>query len=205
MSSSYRSYGGVRSKATPVNTIIILINVAVFIWLLRMGDPSDSEFMYNHGACFWPDVVYNHQYYRLLTCAFIHFSVSHIFNNMLVLAFIGDNLERALGSAKYALFYILAAIGSSLVSVGFDMFTDSYSISGGASGAIFGVVGGILIVLIKNKGHLEDLSATQIILFAAFSIYFGVTSVGIDNAAHIGGFVVGALLALIMYRKRRRY
>lgn len=202
---SYR-YGsqGIRSRISPVNTVIILINIAVYIWLSRIGDPSDAEFMYNHGAAFWPDIVYEHQYYRLLTSAFIHFSVSHIFNNMLVLAFIGDNMERALGSVKYAIFYLLAALGSGVVSTVWDMQTQAYSVSGGASGAIFGVVGGMLVILIENRGRLEDLSAAQIALFAVMSVYAGITSVGVDNAAHIGGFFVGAIMALILYRKPGR-
>ena len=123
---------------------------------------------------------------------------------MIILGFIGDNLERALGSIKYLIFYLAAAIGSGIVSCIWDMYTQSYSISAGASGAIFGVVGGILVVLIENKGHLEDLNVRQVILFAGCSIYYGITSAGIDNAAHIGGFLIGALLALLMYRKGQR-
>ncbi len=193
-----------RGKLTPVNTVLILINVVIFLYMLLTGDPADGEYMYAHGADFWPDVVYRHQYYRLLTSAFLHFGPAHIFNNMIILGFIGDNLERALGSIKYLIFYLAAAIGSGIVSCIWDMYTQSYSISAGASGAIFGVVGGILVVLIENKGHLEDLNVRQVILFAGCSIYYGITSAGIDNAAHIGGFLIGALLALLMYRKGQR-
>ena len=193
-----------KGKLTPVNTLLILINVAVFLFMLLTGDPTDGEYMYSHGADFWPDVFYRHQYYRLLTSAFLHFGVTHIFNNMIILGFIGDNLERALGSIKYIIFYLAAAIGSGIVSCAWDMYTQSYSISAGASGAIFGVVGGILVILIENKGRLEDLNVRQVILFAACSIYYGITSAGVDNAAHIGGFLIGALLALLMYRKKRK-
>ena len=193
-----------RGKLTPVNTVLILINVVIFLYMLLTGDPADGEYMYAHGADFWPDVVYRHQYYRLLTSAFLHFGPAHIFNNMIILGFIGDNLERALGSIKYLIFYLAAAIGSGIVSCIWDMYTQSYSISAGASGAIFGVGGGILVVLIENKGHLEDLNVRQVILFAGCSIYYGITSAGIDNAAHIGGFLIGALLALLMYRKGQR-
>ena len=154
-------------QMSPVNTLIIVINVLVFAGLSFLGDTTDVRFMYNHGASFWPAIIEEHEYYRLLTCTFIHFGINHLFNNMLVLAYIGDNLE------------------------------------GGASGAIFGVVGALLVIVIRNRGQLEDLNSRQLMLFAGFSIYHGVTSAGIDNMAHISGFVIGALLGGLLYRRKR--
>ena len=122
---------------------------------------------------------------------------------MLVLAYIGDNLERALGKVKYLVLYLAAGIGSSAVSAVWSMFKDEYSVSGGASGAIFGVVGALLVIVIKNRGQLEDLSSRQLVFFAGFSIYHGVTSAGIDNMAHISGFLIGALLGGLLYRRKR--
>ena len=200
-------YSGYRRNGlwqmSPVNTIIIVINVVVFAVLTFLGDTTDVPFMYDHGANFWPSVIEEHEYYRLLTCTFIHFGISHLFNNMLVLAYIGDNLERALGKVKYLVLYLAAGIGSSAVSAVWNMFKDEYSVSGGASGAIFGVVGALLVIVIKNRGQLEDLSSRQLMFFAGFSIYHGVTSAGIDNMAHISGFLIGALLGGLLYRRKR--
>ena len=190
-------------QMSPVNTIIIVINVVVFAVLTFLGDTTDVQFMHHHGANFWPSVIEEHEYYRLLTCTFIHFGISHLFNNMLVLAYIGDNLERALGKVKYLVLYLAAGIGSSAVSAVWSMFKDEYSVSGGASGAIFGVVGALLVIVIKNRGQLEDLSSRQLMFFAGFSIYHGVTSAGIDNMAHIIGFLIGALLGGLLYRRKR--
>ena len=192
-----------RWQMSPVNTIIIVINVVVFAVLTFLGDTTDVQFMHHHGANFWPSVIEEHEYYRLLTCTFIHFGISHLFNNMLVLAYIGDNLERALGKVKYLVLYLAAGIGSSAVSAVWSMFKDEYSVSGGASGAIFGVVGALLVIVIKNRGQLEDLSSRQLMFFAGFSIYHGVTSAGIDNMAHISGFLIGALLGGLLYRRKR--
>ena len=190
-------------QMSPVNTIIIVINVVVFAVLTFLGDTTDVQFMHHHGANFWPSVIEEHEYYRLLTCTFIHFGISHLFNNMLVLAYIGDNLERALGKVKYLVLYLAAGIGSSAVSAVWSMFKDEYSVSGGASGAIFGVVGALLVIVIKNRGQLEDLSSRLLMFFAGFSIYHGVTSAGIDNMAHISGFLIGALLGGLLYRRKR--
>ena len=190
-------------QMSPVNTIIIVINVVVFAVLTFLGDTTDVQFMHHHGANFWPSVIEEHEYYRLLTCTFIHFGISHLFNNMLVLAYIGDNLERALGKVKYLVLYLAAGIGSSAVSAVWSMFKDEYSVSGGASGAIFGVVGALLVIVIKNRGQLEDLSSRPLMFFAGFSIYHGVTSAGGDNMAHISGFLIGALLGGLLYRRKR--
>lgn len=188
---------------SPVNTVFVALNVIVFLWLSSLGDTTSARFMYEHGAAFWPDIFYGHEYYRLLTCAFIHFGFSHLFNNMLVLAYIGDNLERALGKFKYIILYLVSAVGSSLVSAVWNMMHDDLIVSGGASGAVFGVVGALLVIVVRNRGRLEDLSSRQLALFAVFSIYHGVTSAGIDNAAHVGGFLIGAVMAAVLYRRRR--
>jgi rhomboid protease GluP len=185
--------------------VIIIINVIVFIWLSLKGDTTNAGFMYQNGANFWPDVFYGHEYYRLLTCAFMHFGLEHLFNNMIVLAYIGDNLERALGSVKYAILYLIVAAGSSLTSAVWSMIQDEYAVSAGASGAVFGVVGALFVIVVINKGRLEDLSSRRLGLFAIFSVYYGVTSAGIDNAAHIGGFIIGACIARLLYRRRRQW
>ena len=199
----YSRYSGtVRRVLTPVNTAVIVVNVIIFIWMSLIGDTNDINFMYRHGADAWFAVFEKHEYYRLLTAAFIHFGFAHLFNNMLVLAFIGDNLERALGPVRYVVLYLCSAVGANLASDVWCMYRQELIISGGASGAIFGVVGAMLVILIRNHGRLEDLSTTQVALFAAFSIYHGISSSGVDNAAHVGGFIVGAGLGLILYRRK---
>lgn len=125
-----------RSVITPVNTAIIAVNVIVFLWLTAAGSTHDALFMYNHGANYWPAVIYRHEYYRLLSCAFLHFGIAHLFNNMLVLGFLGDNLERALGRIRYAVFYLFCAVGSSAVSMAWSMYTDYRGLSAGASGQV---------------------------------------------------------------------
>ncbi len=192
-------------RLTPVNTVLLAVNVVVFLVLSVLGDTSNTLFMYKHGASFWVAIFEEHEYYRLLTCTFIHFSLRHLFNNMLVLWGIGDHLERALGKIKYALFYLVTAVGSSFVSALWHKYRGEYVVSGGASGAVFGVVGALLVIVLMNRGRLEDLSSRRLMLFLALSIYHGVTSAGIDNASHIGGFVIGALLGLILYRRRQTY
>ena len=187
------------------NKAIIAINVLVFVVLEFMGDTESAGFMYEHGAMYPDSVLADGEWYRLVTCMFIHFGVHHIGNNMLILFFLGDNLERALGHVKYVILYLLSGLCGSALSLIFMVRSQDYAVSGGASGAIFGVIGALIYILIRNKGHLEDLTANRLILMAVLSLYHGFTATGVDNLAHVGGLAGGIVLAMLLYRKKPRY
>ena len=189
-----------------VNCTIIAINVIYFLYLEIAGSSENTAFMISKGAMYAPLVLEEGQYYRLLTAVFMHFGINHIMNNMLVLFFLGDNLERALGRVKYLIFYLLCGVGANVISMMVNMSEYSYRVSAGASGAIFGVVGGLLYAVIVNRGQLEDLTTRQLGIIVLLTAYHGFTSQGIDNAAHIGGLLLGGVLGIIFYRKpKRRY
>ena len=84
------------------------------------------------------------------------------------------------------------------------MFLRENVVSAGASGAIFGVAGGILYLVIRNRGRLEDLSFFQIGMFIIFTLYNGMRSSGVDNVAHFSGLAIGFLLAMLLTSIRRR-
>ena len=191
---------------TFINTSIIMINILVFIFIQQTSIFGETEKAMTGGALSWYGVVKEGEYYRVFTSMFLHSDFSHLANNMLVLFFVGDNLERAAGKARYILIYFGSGIIAGISSIVYNMRNDDiyiYTLSVGASGAIFGIVGAMVYILIINKGHLEDISIIQIVLFAAFSLYGGFTSVNVDNAGHIGGFVAGLILAIVFYRKQK--
>lgn len=187
-----------------LNNLMVLINVVVYFVLESIGTTTDSMFMLSHGAFYLPAVQENGEIYRFFTCMFIHFGFSHLFSNMVVLFFLGDNLERAVGKVKYLLIYILSGLGASFVSCFFYYYTGENVVAGGASGAIFGVVGALIYIVTANRGKLEDLDSYRLIIFAFFSLYSGFTSSGVDNAAHVGGFVLGIILGRLLYKKGGR-
>lgn len=190
-------------KKSYVTGILIALNVIAFLYLEIAGSSQDIYFMVESGAVFAPAVVYEKQYYRLLTAVFMHFGIDHIINNMIVLFALGDNLERAFGHVKYLILYLVCGVGSNLISMMIDG-PDSMIVSAGASGAIFGVVGGLVYAVLINKGRLEDLSMRQLVVMVALSLYLGFTESGVDNAAHIAGLVLGILLGMILYRKPKK-
>ena len=190
-------------KKAYVNGLLIALNVLFFLYLEITDSSEDAYFMYTKGAMFAPAVLEDGEYYRLLTAMFMHFGIRHIMNNMLVLFVIGDNLERALGHVKYLIFYLLCGIGSNWVSM-MDHTADTMTVSAGASGAIFGVVGGLRYEVSANRGQLEDLNTRQLVIMILFSLYLGYTSTGVDNIAHLSGLVIGFVLAIILYHRPAR-
>ena len=85
-----------------------------------------------------------------------------------------------------------------------DLTTGSIAVGAGASGAIFGVVGGLVYAVGINRGRLEDLTSRQLGVMILLTLYHGFTSMNVDNAAHIGGLVIGVLLGVLLYRKPKR-
>ena len=193
-----------RRRPAYINGVLIAVNILYFFWLEFHGSTENAAFMVEHGAMYVPLVVREGEYYRLLTAVFMHFGISHLVNNMVILFVLGDNLERALGKVKYLVFYLICGVGANVFSMVVSIREYELAVSAGAWGAICGVVGGLLYVGIRNRGRLEDLSTRQLALFVACSLYFGFTSTGIDNAAHVGGLVLGFLLAAIFYRNPGR-
>lgn len=191
-------------KIAWINGGFIVANILYFIYLEICGSTEDAAFMLQKGAMYSPLVLYYKEYYRLLTAIFMHFGYDHLVNNMLVLFILGDNLERALGKIKYFVFYLVCGVGANIISMLVEYETDSFGVGAGASGAVFGVIGGLLYVVCVNKGQLEDLSTRQLVILIAFSLYFGFTSTGVNNVAHLAGLFFGIILAAALYRKPKK-
>ena len=193
-----------RQRPEAVCTIILIaVNVAVFFILSLFGDTEDAVFMMQHGAMYSDFVIQDHEYYRLFTSLFLHFGIEHLLNNMVILGALGWNLELQTGKIRFLLIYFGSGLFGNVVSLIFHGAAQEYTVSAGASGAIFGLMGALLWVVIANHGRLGRLSGRGMLVMVALSLYFGLSSSGVDNYAHIGGLVCGFLLALILYRKRR--
>ena len=189
----------------PICTIVIaVINVLIFLGLSFMGMTEDTTFMMNHGAMYVPYLLNGERYYTLFTSMFLHFGFSHLMNNMVMLLVIGYSLEPEVGKLRFLLIYIGSGLLGNIVSAWCDVSSGSYAVSAGASGAIFGIVGALIYVAIRNHGRVGDVSTRGLVLMAGLSLYYGFTAQGVDNAAHIGGLVSGFLLAVLTYWKRKR-
>ena len=193
-----------RQKPEAICTVaLIVINVAVFFILTMFGDTEDAVFMLQHGAMYEPYIIEGHEYYRIFTCLFLHFGITHLLNNMVMLGALGWNLEVEIGKVRFVIIYFASGIIGNIVSLFYDLTLEQPAVSAGASGAIFGLMGALLYVVIANRGRLGRLSGRGMLVMVILSLYFGLTSTGVDNLAHIGGLVSGFLLAVLLYRRKQ--
>ncbi len=186
-----------------VNLILIGINVLVFAAVSLTGSSFDNSHMIRWGASFTP-LIEDGEYGRLFTSMFLHFGVQHLFNNMVLLLFLGDVLERQIGHLKYLLIYVGGGVGGNILSFLSETSQGELVVSAGASGAVFAVIGALLYVLIRKRGRLETITVQRLAFMAFLSLYYGFSSAQIDNAAHIGGLLSGFLLTVLLFHPGRR-
>ena len=147
-----------RSRKIPLITFVLLaINVLVYAYVEFSGSVYDSEFMLNAGALYEPLLIQNHQYYRLITHFFLHFGFDHLVNNMVSLLILGYSLEMEMGKVRFIILYFLSGILAGITSIVYNIYVGQESISCGASGAIYGLMGALLIMLIVgNRGKFSS-------------------------------------------------
>lgn len=181
--------------------IIIAVNILIWAVMAAAGDTESASYMYAHGAMFPIDVLEG-EYYRLLSAMFLHFGAEHLLSNMFMLYFVGDMLLRALEQWKFLIIYVLAGLGGNLTSLLMMIRTGDYAVAAGASGAIYGVVGALLWVVLRNRGNFESIPVPRMLLAMAVYISYGFMTEGVDAWAHLGGAVVGFVFCMIFYRKK---
>ncbi|MCI8508094.1 MAG: rhomboid family intramembrane serine protease [Lachnospiraceae bacterium] len=181
---------------TPVNMAVVVLNIIYFLAVIllnkRYDAVYDSDIMLKMGALSYKTFV-NGAWCQIVTSLFMHFGFSHLFNNMLLLVYAGCELEKRIGSFSYLILYLVSGILGNAASLWYYNHIGEAAVSAGASGAIFGVVGALIIVLIANRTQTDNLTPGRLLFLAAFTIYNGITTMGVDNAAHIGGFISGII------------
>lgn len=183
-----------------INVILIAVNILVWLILCTMGDTRSAEFMYEHGAMYPPDVLEG-EWYRMFSAMFLHFGAEHLISNMFMQYFLGDMLLRALSQWRFAVIYLLAGIGGNVTSLIMMLVTGKVAVAAGASGAIYGIIGALLWVVLRNGGRFESISVPRMLLATALYIGYGFTTEGVDAWAHLGGALAGFLAAILLYRK----
>ena len=135
----------------PCTILLATVNVIVFLVLSFLGMTEDGEFMLKHGAMYVPYLIQRGEYYRLFSSMFLHFGYDHLVNNMIVLVAMGWNLELDIGKVKFLIVYFVSGLAGNVLSAWWDIQIGSMAISAGASGAIFGIIGALLYVAIRNR------------------------------------------------------
>ncbi len=175
-----------KPKKIVVTNILIVLNVILFI----VGYASPSIF---NALLLNPVAVRGGEYYRLITSAFFHANIIHLALNMYALHIVGNQVETFLGKWKYLIIYILCGISGSLLSC---VLTNSLSL--GASGAVFGLMGSLLYFGYNYRLYLGNVLINQLVPLIIINLLIGFSTPGIDNAAHIGGLVCGLFSAMAL-------
>ncbi|HKQ72966.1 MAG TPA: rhomboid family intramembrane serine protease [Blastocatellia bacterium] len=193
------------TEATPrvfITPIIIALNLAVFVAMLAKGvsiSSPRSDQLIQWGADYGLQTL-NGEWWRLLSSVFVHIGALHLFLNMWCLWSLGRLAERMFGNWVFLAIYLLSGLGGSLASVWWNPLI----VSAGASGAVFGVAGGLAAFWYFGKIALPrsiiKRDFASILSFVGYNLFFGFATGIVDNAGHLGGLLVGLALGSLLHR-----
>ncbi len=176
-----------------ITYILIFINIVMFVLMYMLGNGSENtNTLIDFGANYIL-LTKAGEYYRLITSGFLHIGVIHLLLNMYSLYIVGTQVEYFYGKVKYIIIYLFSLIMGSLFTV---TLSSVNTVSAGASGAIFGLLGSILYFGVKYRGYIGNSLVNQIVPVVVLNLIIGFTTPGIGNAAHIGGLVGGYLISM---------
>ncbi|MCM1183082.1 MAG: rhomboid family intramembrane serine protease [Roseburia sp.] len=182
-----------RWKDCCITILFLVLNVGAYLLYTAAG-----EIVYNTGNLNAAAVLEDGEYYRLVSCVFLHGSIDHIIGNMIFLAALGKMLESRIGHVRFFLLYLFSGVGGSIFSLVYMTVSMAPYRSVGASGAISGLIGALLLLVVVNSGRYEGISLPRILLAIFYMVYTGLRSETTDNAAHIGGLVCGFVIMLVI-------
>jgi len=200
----------------PVNSVILLICLFMFIAMTFSGGTENPDTLLDFGALVLPfpfgdnvQGLWNSglDIFRFISAIFIHIGFEHmLFNGFSIFVF-APELERLFGHVRYAIFFLVTGVAGNVAAhlrheLSFDGF---YSISAGASGAIFGVFGAYLALVVLRKSFIDKNTYTTIITIVIMGALYSFLMPNIGWDAHLGGFAAGFLwMAVLLTLKRRR-
>ena len=187
---SYKAEETFKKKLPIITYILIAINIFMFLFTNIVGSSENVNTLVDYGALYTP-LIKAGEYYRLITCSFLHIDIFHLGFNMYALYIVGSQLESFYGKTKFIIIYFFSALMGSLFSC---LFTDA--VSAGASGAIFGLFGALIYFGNHYKAYLGNVIHSQIIPLLLVNFALGFMIKGIDVSAHIGGLIGGYLISM---------
>lgn len=185
-------------KAPYVTWGLIIINLVLCFCCIM-----NPVFFYGKGSLSLA-YIEKGEWYRLITSMFLHEGLDHYFSNMLLLYFMGDLLERRVGWAKYLFVYWASGVIGSLVSCLNEYISSSYYVTFGASGAVFGIIGMLLYVVIR-RGQTVRISLPSMLFMVGYCIYSSFVSEHVNGAAHLGGLLGGMILMFVLGLRRKSH
>jgi len=188
-------------KLWPITAIFMIVLCCItFVWQLERGAMDSEDAFISAGALHRASVLKG-EVWRIFTATILHGDITHLFGNMVMLYILALGVEHGFGIARGMLIYLVSALAGSLASL---VMSEGPSV--GASGAIFGLAGAVIVFVyrFRNRYFLRDKRIGFVLLiWAGWTVVTGFLSPGIDNWAHIGGFVGGAGLGALLPGKQK--
>ena len=185
---------------------LIVVNLAVYGYSVVVGgriDGIDLRVLAHIGALYAPAIVEGGEWWRLLSAMFLHGGLTHLLTNMVSLFIVGRLLERFVSVSAYMMLYLISGVIGGLLS----LYAHPLSIGVGASGAIFGIFGALIGIIVVNKarmgGYFRE-AMREIAAVLGINLVIGIVVPEIDMTAHIGGLVTG-IVGGWLYAKNKRY
>lgn len=183
-------------KKSPVTFTFLGIIIIYFIIMSLNGGTTNALNLVRFGALYPPFVLEFSQYYRFITSIFIHIGLMHLFFNSYALYVFGTQIEGVMGSIKYLVFFLLAGIGGNLVTYLFNF----QSISAGASGSLFGILGAFVYLIRHHKNMITAQGRKSILQLIGINLVITLISPSISITAHFGGLIIGYFLSYIFIK-----
>lgn len=180
----------------PVATVVLIaINIIIFLMETVAGGSTNTNVALKFGAQYNP-YIDRGQWWRLITSMFLHFGIMHLVCNMYSLYSLGSSAEYMLGSTRFLIIYFVSGLCGNLSTWYIEGRTKHYSVSAGASGAIFGLMGFYLVLAIMPQ-YRPYVSSLNIVSNLALNLVIGFANRRIDMKAHIGGLIGGMICSLL--------
>jgi rhomboid protease GluP len=181
-------------KKNPVTFVLLALNTIMFFVVLFNGGFSPESLTKNGGLL--PSLVTeNNEYYRLLVSMFLHGGLFHFLMNSYFLYYLGSFTEKLLGSTRYAIIYMISGLGA---SVAVWLFSDPNIVTIGASGALYGIMGGLLILTFIKPNWFSPYGIRSIRMISIINIVFTLTlSAAVSVQGHLGGLISGIILTYL--------
>lgn len=174
-------------------TAFVVFNILVYVICTFTGD-----LLYNIGVFHAESVWKEKEYYRWITSIFLHWDIYHLTSNMLILYYLGSVVEKYFGHLPFVLTYFFSGISGNLASFLYENFFSMNIYSAGASGSVFGIMGALLVLTFLTKGRWKEITYGRVFFMISYTLYNGMVSDHINNAAHMGGLAGGILMMSVI-------
>jgi len=177
---------------------IVLLCLNFLFWMIAeiIGSTNDANTLIDFGALFGPLIAAG-EFWRLVSSLFLHVGLLHLLFNSFALFIFGPIIENLFGKFRFIIIYLFSGVSGSLISLYFNPLV----VAAGASGAIFGLLGALAAFFLLKRnvlGVFAQKNFIAVIILVAFNMFFGFLIPGVDNFAHLGGFISGLIIALVL-------